>query len=191
MKKVVVTLGREFGCNAREVGRELAAKLGVTFYDRELVDRAALRAGISNGIASDGDEFDYGMDKSFYSEKAIQAQGYIIREIANHESCVLLGRCSDYFLEEFPSVLHVFIYAPLVYRINHIAESYNLDKKAAEKLIAKIDTKRHSYYRFVTGRDRGDRHGRNLMIDVEKFGIPGTVDLMYHACTILELGTEK
>jgi CMP/dCMP kinase len=185
MKKIVITLGREFGCNAREIGRQLAAKLGVTFYDHELVNRAALRAGISNEIVQTGDDFDYGMDKSFYTEKAIEAQGYVIRDIANHESCVMLGRCSDFFLSEFPSVLNIFVYAPLSFRINHIAEAYNLDKKAAEKLIAKIDSKRHSYYRYVTGRDRGDRHGRNLMIDVEKFGIPGTVELIYQACTQL------
>jgi cytidylate kinase len=190
MKKVIVTLGREFGCNAREIGRQLAAKLGVGFYDHELVDRAALRAGISGGMVLNNDDFDYGMDKCFYTEKAIEAQGFVIRDIANHESCVLLGRCSDFFLAEFPSVLHAFVYAPLPYRIHHVSEAYKLDGRAAEKLIAKIDEKRHSYYRYVTGRNRGDRHGRNLMIDVEKFGIEGTVELICQACRRLGLGTE-
>lgn len=185
MKKIVVTLGREFGCNAREIGRELAARLNIKFYDHELVDRAALRAGISNEVNFSNNEFDYGMDKCFYTEKAISAQGYVIREIANHESCVLLGRCSDYFLEEFPSVIHAFVYAPLPYRINHISKAYDIDRKAAEKLIEKIDAKRHSYYRYVTGRNRGDRHGRNIMVDVDKFGIEGSVDLIYHATMIL------
>jgi CMP/dCMP kinase len=187
MKKIVITLGREFGCNAREIGRQLASRLGITFYDHELVNKAARRAGISNEIVSTGNDFDYGMDKSFYTEKAIEAQGYVIRDIANHESCIMLGRCSDFFLSEFPSVLNIFVYAPVSYRINHIAEAYKLDKKAAEKLIAKIDAKRHSYYRYVTGRNRGDRHGRSLMIDVEKFGIQGTVELIHHACIQLGL----
>lgn len=188
MTKVVVTLGREFGCNAREIGRRLAAKLGVAFYDHELVDRAALRAGISNEQVQKWDDFDYGMDKRFYTEKAIEAQAFVIRDIADRESCVLLGRCSDFFLAQFPSVLHAFVYAPLPYRISHVSEAYKLDMKAAGKLIAKIDSKRHAYYRFVTGRNRGDRHGRNLMIDVEKFGIDGTVDMIYSACVKLGLG---
>lgn len=187
MKNLVVTLGREFGCNAREIGRELAARLNVRFYDRELVDRAALRASISSEFTGDDDSFDYGMDKCFYTEKAIAAQGFVIRDIANHEPCVLLGRCADYFLEEFPGVLNAFVYAPLPYRINHISIAYGLERRAAEKLITKIDGKRHQYYRYVTGRDRGDRHGRNILIDVEKFGIQGTVDLLYNACMLLEM----
>src|SRR5574344_374113 len=193
MKKIVITLGREFGCNAREIGRQLAAKLGVPFYDRELVERAAARAGISgdlvsktkgNGTVEDSfmDEFGYGSTASFFSEKAIEAQGYVIRELANASSCVMLGRCADYFLEEFPRVLHAFVYAPLEYRVRHISECYNLDRRKAEKLITKIDKKRHAYYKYVTGRNRGDRHGRNIMIDVEKFGISGTVNLIYQAC---------
>jgi CMP/dCMP kinase len=196
MKRLVVTLGREFGCNAREIGRQLAAKMGVPFYDRELVEQAAARAGISgdltaknngNGSVEDSflSEFGYGSTASFFTEKAIEAQGYVIRQLANEQSCVMLGRCSDFFLAEFPSVLNAFVYAPLEYRIRHISDCYNLDRKKAEKMIAKIDKSRHRYYKYVTGRNRGDRHGRNIMIDVEKFGIEGTVTLIYQACMAL------
>jgi len=197
MKRIIITLGREFGCDAREIGRQIASKLNVPFYDRELVEKTAARAGISGDLSgltnSTGsvddlfmEEFGYGSSSSFFSEKAIEAQGYVIRELANKSSCVVLGRCSDFFLQEFPNVLNIFIYAPINFRIKHISECYNIERRKAVKLIDRIDKKRHSYYKYVTGRNRGDRHGRNLMIDVEKFGIQGTVDLIYQSYLIFE-----
>ena len=82
----------------------------------------------------------------------------------------MLGRCADYFLSEFGTTLNAFVYAPLPYRIKHIAEAYGLSEKDAKKMIKQIDRRRHNYYRYVTGKNRGDRHGRNIMIDVEMFG---------------------
>lgn len=90
MKKFVITIGREFGCNAREIGRQLAARLGVPFYDKELVDRAAELAGVNADFYGKSDEhpgikesffteFGYGASSSFYSENAIRAQAFVIR----------------------------------------------------------------------------------------------------------------
>ena len=192
MKKFVITIGREFGCNAREIGRQLAARLGIPFYDKELVDRAARLAGVNADFYGKSDEhpgikesffteFGYGASSSFYSENAIRAQAFVIRQIANTESCVMLGRCADYFLSEFGTTLNAFVYAPLPYRMKHISEGYNLSEKDAKKMIKQIDRRRHNYYRYVTGKNRGDRHGRNIMIDVEMFGVEGAVELIYQA----------
>ena len=196
MKRFVITIGREFGCNASEVGRELAARLGVKFYEKELVVRAAAVAGIDEDSISNPDrkvkrndithlmqyfinEFGYGITSSYFSEKAIGAQAYVIRQIANTESCVMFGRCADYFLSEFGNTLNVFLYAPLEFRIRHVHEAYKLTQIDAEKLIKKIDKKRHDYYKTVTGKNRGDRHGRNLMIDMQMFSVEDAVDLIY------------
>ena len=148
MKKFVITIGREFGCNAREIGRQLAARLGVPFYDKELVDRAAELAGVN---------------ADFYS-KSDEHPG--IKEI---------------FFTEFGTTLNAFVYAPLPYRIKHIAKAYGLSEKDAQKMIKQIDRRRHNDYRYVTGKNRGDRHGRNIMIDVEMFGVEGAVELIYQA----------
>ena len=135
MKRFVITIGREFGCNASEVGRELAARLGVKFYEKELVVRAAAVAGIDEDSISNPDrkvkrndithlmqyfinEFGYGITSSYFSEKAIGAQAYVIRQIANTESCVMFGRCADYFLSEFGNTLNVFLYRPAARRIS-------------------------------------------------------------------------
>lgn len=195
--KYIITISREFGCNAREIGRTLASKLGVPFYDKDLVDLAADKAGVNRNVITESDEvmnnnqnrlfdeFGYGSSTSFYSERAISAQAAVIHEIADkNESCVMFGRCADYFLREYPNVLNFFLYAPMDKRIQHIAASYSLSAKNAEKMIKKIDKQRHNYYKYVTGKNRGDRHGKHVMLDVSLYGIEGSVDLLYEAARI-------
>lgn len=193
MKRFILTISREFGCNAREIGRGIASKLGVPFYDKDLVDMAAAKAGLQTEMFGGADEildksekyllksFGYGSSTSFYSEKAIKAQSDVIRELANkNESCVFFGRCSDYVLREYPNVMNVFLYSPMEARISHMAEGYDLSEKTAEKLIKRIDKQRHNYYKYVTGRNRGDRDLKHLMIDVHEYGTEGVVDIIYN-----------
>ncbi|MCR5253702.1 MAG: cytidylate kinase-like family protein [Treponema sp.] len=195
MKRFVITIGREFGCNAGEVGRRLAAKLGVRFYNKELASEAAAIAHIDENLAVNSDrnafekeklrfyveEFGYGASKAFFTQEAVEAQAFVIRRIANTESCVMFGRCADYFLSEFDFTLNVFLYAPEEFRIRHISSAYALDEAKAKKLLTKIDRERHDYYKFITGKNRGDRHGRNLMIDMNMFSVDDAVDLIYEA----------
>lgn len=196
-KFFIVTISREFGCNAREIGRTLASRLGVPFYDKDLVDLAAEKAGVSSEVLRLADEvvkskynrlfeeFGYGSSSEFYSEKAISAQAAVIREIADrNESCVMFGRCSDFILREYPNVLNAFIYAPLDKKIRHIAKAYELTEKNAEKMIKKIDKQRHNYYKYVTGKNRGDRLGKHVMLDASLYGIEGSVQLLCEAVRI-------
>jgi Cytidylate kinase len=197
MKKYIITISREFGCNAREIGRSLASKLGVPFYDKQLVDLAALKANINVEIIKESDEimnkqnrlfseFVYGSSNSFYSEKAIAAQALVIREIADKkETCIMFGRCADYILREYPNVINFFFYAPLEKRIEHIAKTYNLTEKNAEKMIKRIDNQRHNYYEYVTGKSRGDRSGKHVMFDVDAYGLEGSVNLICEAVNIM------
>ncbi|MGN0728881.1 AAA family ATPase [Treponema sp.] len=202
MKKFVITIGREFGCNASGVGRSLASRLGVKFYEKELVDEAAKIAGIDESAIINIDrkssrsgggsqffeqyinEFGYGVSSQFFTESAVEAQGDVIRQIANRESCVMFGRCADYFLSEFGFTLNVFLYAPLEFRTAHVSTAYGLSAESAARLIAKIDRKRHRYYKFITGKNRGDRHGRNLMIDMQQFSVDNAVELIFHAAQL-------
>lgn len=139
MKKFIITISREFGCNAREVARKAAAELGVEFYDKDLVDMAAERAGISRDSFLDSEEmldknadrllksFGYGSSTQFYSDKAVKAQVDIIRDLANKRiSAIFFGRCADYVLREYPNHMNVFLYAPLEARIKHMCETYDL-----------------------------------------------------------------
>ncbi|MBU5488491.1 cytidylate kinase-like family protein [Clostridium sp. MSJ-8] len=187
--KYVITISREFGCAARDIGHGISSQLGLKFYDKDMIDLVAQKAGIHVDIIKENDEkvtrtlkeFLYGSSTNFYSEKAIQAQAEVVREIADKETCVIFGRCSDYFLREYSNCFNIFLYAPLEYRIKHIAEAYGLDEKAAEKMVKKVDKQRHNYYKYVTGKNRGDRDGKNIMVDVSYFGVDGTVDLICKA----------
>lgn len=181
MKKFIITISREFGCNAREVARKAAAELGVEFYDKDLVDMAAERAGISRDSFLDSEEmldknadrllksFGYGSSTQFYSDKAVKAQVDIIRDLANKRvSAIFFGRCADYVLREYPNHMNVFLYAPLDARIKHMCETYDLSWPEADKLIKRVDRQRHNYYKYVTGKNRGDRDNKHLMIDVSE-----------------------
>lgn len=187
--KYAITISREFGCGAREIGIKIASEMGVTFYDKYLIDEVARKAGVHVDIIKDSDEkignffneFSYGSSTKFYSEKAINAQAEVIREVADKESCVLFGRCSEFFLREYQNCFNVFLHAPMEARIKHISRDYGLDEAAAAKMIKKIDRQRHNYYKYVTGKNRGDRDGKNLMIDVSYFGIDGTAELVCKA----------
>ena len=199
MKKYVITISREFGCGAREIARKLASELGVTLYDKDLVDMAARRAGVNTDVFKETDEvvvkkttanmlkeFGYGSTFSFYSEAAIDAQSFVIRNLANNKKpCIMFGRCADYVLREHPNVTNFFLYAPMEYRINQIAKAYDLDIRESEKLIKRVDRQRHNYYKYVTGQNRGDRHGKQLLLDVEAFGVDGCVKMMVDAINYL------
>lgn len=196
MNKFIITISREFGCNAREVGHIVASKLDVPFYDKELVDMTAQRAGISPDSFTDSEmvvdrhlkellkTFSYGSSTSFYSENAVMAQVDVIRELADKkESCVFFGRCSDYILRNYPNCLHIFLYAPLDHRIKHMTEDYDLTEAAAAKLVKRVDLQRHNYYKYVTGQNRGDRDNKHIMLDVSEFGCDGTADIIISAVT--------
>mgnify|MGYP002771737153 FL=1 len=193
MKRFNMTISREFGCNAREITRQLASRLGVKMYDKDLVDLAAKKAGIRLDMFTDVDRlidspeeklirsFGYGSTSGFYSDKAVKAQMDVIRDIANHskEPCIFFGRCADYVLKEHPNTLNVFLYSDLDYRIAHMAEAYDLSYPAAERMIKRIDRQRHNYYKYVTGVNRSDHHLKHISLDVHHFGSDVVVDILY------------
>lgn len=189
MKKYIITVSREFGCDAREISRNIAAELGIEFYDKALVDKAAQRAGIAVDHFLDADKivnkgnlskmFGYGSSNRFYSKDAVQAQAEVIRELANKkQSALFFGRCSDYILREYPNVFRVYLYAPLKFRIRHMAEAYGLTEKDAEKLIRNVDNRRADYYKYVTGERRGSSKFNHIMLDVSEFGQKECIELI-------------
>ena len=159
-----------------------------------LYDMAAERAGISRDSFLDSEEmldknadrllksFGYGSSTQFYSDKAVKAQVDIIRDLANKRvSAIFFGRCADYVLREYPNHMNVFLYAPLEARIKHMCETYDLSWPEADKLIKRVDRQRHNYYKYVTGKNRGDRDNKHLMIDVSEYGTDLTAEMICFA----------
>lgn len=194
MKNFKITISRKFGCNAREVAILTASKLGIDFFDKDLVDLAAEKAGISRDLFIDSEEmmdknannllksFGYGSSTQFYSDKAVSAQIEVIKELAERKTpAIFFGRCADYVLREYPNHMNIFLYAPEEARIKHISKAYNLTEADAEKLIKRVDRQKHNYYKYVTGKNRGDRDFKHLMIDVSCYGTEATSEIICYA----------
>lgn len=186
-----ITIGREFGSEGCEIGSLLAQKLNVPYYDRDLVLLSAKETGLDIGEIEKLDEhllekelnffnkLGYGTSSNYLLDQVIEAQTRVIRDLATKESCVIAGRCGDFILKEYKYLFNIFIFAPMDYRIKHIMEMYEVPEKSAERMIKQIDRQRHNYYKYVTGRNRGDRTGKHILIDSSVLGVEGTVNLLY------------
>lgn len=167
MKKHVIALGRQFGSGGREIGRKLSESLGLAYYDRELLKLAAERAEVGEELFADKDEKagNPWLFKAFYQggpkvkqgqsaeDVLFQMQSEIIRELAEKEDCIIVGRCADLVLTgQDVDCLSLFICAPFEWRVHHRMELENLDEKAARALVEKTDAQREKYYTHYTGR---------------------------------------
>lgn len=182
--KYVVTIGREYGSGGRFIGKLLAEKLGISFYDNELLAKAAQESGLSEAVFKNYDEKKdgflvngmgiYSYDMSL-GQRVFLAQFDAIKKIAENESCVIVGRCADYVLKDNPNVCNIFVCAPMDEKIKRAVKYYGLNPQKAESQILKMDKKRKGYYSFYTDRDWGKARNYDLCIN-SKIGIDECVN---------------
>ena len=193
--KVIVTIDREFGSGGHEVGRRLAERLGIKFYDEELIARAAANTGYHEEYIKENDEKapDYSVSSLFTGVDMFQTSPFariqeaefrIIREIAAEESCVIIGRAADYILSNERHV-SVFIFAPIEERIKRnlaVAKTKfpdeNLDEYGMERKVKQVDKQRRKYYEFYTDNKWGGRDVYDLLINTSRAGVEGAVDII-------------
>ncbi|MCD8121574.1 MAG: cytidylate kinase-like family protein [Clostridiales bacterium] len=191
---LVITIGRQCGSGGRSIGKMIAAKLGVRCYDKELLARAAKESGLCQELFETYDEkptnsFLYSLVMDTYSlgynssyldmpinQKVFLAQFDTIKKIADEESCVIVGRCADYALADYPNKLSVFISADDNQRIDHLMELYNLDRVKAKELMVKTDKKRASYYNYYSSKKWGDSKSYDLCVNSSVVGYEGARD---------------
>lgn len=195
-KKIIVTIGRQFGSGGRDIGRKLADVLGITFYDKELLAIAAKESGLSTEVFEHADEqaskgfsniFPIGFTNMgifipsndvLSNEKLFELQSNTIRKIAETGSCVIVGRCADYILRENPSCFSFFIHSSEETRIRRIAERQQVTEVRAKELMVKTDKSRASYYSYYTDKVWGASASYHLSIDASLLGIDDTVDFL-------------
>ena len=203
MKKFVVCISRQFGSGGHEIGRKLAEKIGVHFYDRELITRIAKDSGMSETLVSYYDElpsksllFSLAMDAypmSFteipINQKVYQAQVDTIKKIAENESCVIIGRCADSILGDTENtIVSVFIHADMESKLARVTQRENLSPDKAREKIIKTDKKRSSFYNFYASDKKwGEASSHDLTLDSSKIGIDKTVELLYNYLTLREI----
>ena len=192
-KSLIITIGRQFGSGGHEIGEKLAKKLGIKFYDKELIKLIAKQSGLCEKVLESYDEkptnsllYSIVMDiypSVMYTGPTIDQQIYqanydTIRRLADGEPCVIVGRCADYILRDHPELVSVFVHANSDFRAARIAEEYKLPDAKVRDLLVKTDKKLANYYNFQSEKQWGAASSYNLCIESSEVGIDGAVDLI-------------
>ncbi len=194
MEKIIITISREFGSGGRSIGKAVAEKLNIPYYDKELIKEVAQETGLSPEYIENVGEYAPGKSLlSFlpaltthnkYPNNMSAAdflwcmQSKVILDLAAKGSCVIVGRCADYILKDDPNAIHVFVHAPTEYKADRIVRLYGESEKKPEERLADKDKKRSIHYKHFTGRDWGKCQNYHLSLDSGKIGIEKCVSMI-------------
>lgn len=198
----VITISRQFGSGGREIASKLAQKLGIPFYDNELIKRAAKESGfaesvfenaekkatnsllysIAMGMSSYGSQ-DLGFSNLSLDDRVYLAQANAIRKVAEEGPCVIIANCADYVLKDMENAIHIFIHAAMPFRIDRAVNVEGVEPNRAEETILKNDKRRANYYNYHSGEKWGVATNYHLSIDSSYLGIDHAVNSI---CTFVK-----
>ena len=197
----MITISRQFGTGGHEVGAELARRLGVKLLDKQILNEVARRICVvedavekieaRNPLWRDdftdfyrqymaGAEYN-GQEQDITSHKLFDAQAEAIRQIADEESCIIVGRCGFYIFRNHPNTLKIFIHADDDCRKQRIARKYDISEADAAAMIVDNDYSRELYTKTFTGSDWQDARNYDITLNVRKFGVNGAVDFLINS----------
>lgn len=200
----IITIGRQYGSGGKEIGRKLADYYQIPFYDKELLKVAAKESGICEEMFESFDEkpttsFLYSLVMDPYAlgynassfdmplnQKVFLASFDAIKKVADEGPCIVVGRCADYALKDYPNHLNLFIHAPMDFKRSRIHDEYEIPLENVKETAIKVDKQRASYYNYYTSKKWGDLKSYDLCIDSSVFGIDGTVELIRQAVDLRE-----
>ena len=182
MKKRIITISREFGSGGRFIGEEVAKKLGIAYYDKNIIIDIAEKSGLSPECVQENAElspkkglFAYAFAGRDITGKSVEdmvyeAQRKVILDLAEKESCVIIGRNADYILKDRDDVLNVFIHGDMPEKIQRIIHLYNLEEQEAVKMMADTDKRRMTNYNFYTEQKWGKARNYTLCLNSSQLG---------------------
>ena len=182
MAKRIITISREFGSGGRFIGEEVAKKLGITYYDKNIISEIAEKSGLSPEYIQESAElspkkglFAYAFAGRDITGKSVEdmvyeAQRKVILELAEKESCVIIGRNADFILKDRNDVLNVFIYGDMPEKIQRITRLYNVGEQEAVKMMADTDKRRMTNYNFYTDQKWGKASNYTLCLNSSQLG---------------------
>lgn len=182
MAKRIITISREFGSGGRFIGEEVAKKLGIAYYDKNIIGQIAEKSGLSPEYIQENAElspkkglFAYAFSGRDITGKSVEdmvyeAQRNIILELAEKEPCVIVGRNADYILKDRDDVLNVFIHGDMPEKIKRITGLYNVKEKEAVKMMADTDKRRRTNYNFYTDQNWGKASNYTLCLNSSQLG---------------------
>lgn len=184
----IITISREFGSGGRTIGKKVADKLGIPCYDSELIEKLAQESGFTKDYIKEAGEYTPGgFLASAFSNRTFgptnedilwKMQCRIITELAEKESCVIVGRCADYILQDKADCLKVFIHADMAFRAERIVKVYGEREESPEQRLRDKDKRRAAYHRFYTNMKWGYAENYHLTLDSGVLGIDRCVDII-------------
>ncbi|MDF2950892.1 MAG: hypothetical protein K0S18_475 [Anaerocolumna sp.] len=197
MKHFVITIARGYGSGGKTIGKMLAEELGIHYYDRELLRLASDDSGINEDLFGRVDEqlkqsLLYKVIKKEYKGELIppdkedfisndnlfNLQAKVIKDLAEEESCVIVGRCADYILRDNPNVIKIFVHASLEDCVIRLKDMFTLSPKELEKKVIETDRRRAEYYKYYTGRKWEDVKNYDLCLDTKQLGFDKCVEIV-------------
>lgn len=163
---LIISISREHGTNGKEIGKIVAQKLNIPFYDKEEIKEFAIKNNLINDNCSDEEIYDNFLSLDV-SKEAIINQTKVIKKIANISNAVIIGRSADYILRENKNLIKIFIYASMDYKIENVMKNYGDNEKQAKNHILDSDKSRSNYYSAIANRNWGDKNNYNLCIDAK------------------------
>lgn len=194
MDKFIITIARGFGSGGRTIGKMLSEKLGVEFYDKDIIKLASEDSGINEALFGQSDEKTKGgLKRSVYKgemitpdKKAFTSEenlfnytAKVIKKLAEEKSCIIVGRCADFILKDRPDVVRVFVWADEEHCVKNAADVKGMvDRKEALKTIASTDKSRAEYYKAHTGSNWNDARNYDLCLNSGDLGFDKCVDII-------------
>ena len=201
MKNFIITIGRQLGSGGKEIAEKLGVLLNIKVYDKTLLEVAAKESGLDTTVFETADEQEHNsffgglfsihgsmsdympMSNCIENDKLFEIQSETIRNIAEKESCIIVGRCAEYVLRDHPDRISIFITANEKDRIERIMNMENLEHGKAIEFIEKGDKRRRSYHDYYTTTSWGEAHSYDICVNSSRMGIEGTVDFLYNFIT--------
>jgi cytidylate kinase len=198
----IITIGRQFGSGGHEIGQKIAARLGISFYDKELIRIASRESGLREEFFEKADEKKhfslfpgfFGMrsnvadeiSTNYYlsNEALFRIQSEVMRKLADEGPCLFVGRCADYVMKDRANSLNIFIHADFEERVRRIASRHRITENKAREMIEKTDRSRSGYYNYVSGKNWGAAESYHLCINSSVLGIDETALLLCHVAEV-------
>lgn len=185
--KITITISREYGSGGRYIGQLVADKLGIKLYDKEFVEKLAIETGLTEEYIENNEQKRNALDalnSGYYfgmnnSDELFIKESELIKEIANKESCVIIGRCADFILKDNSNVIKVSVYSNMEDEVKRATKFYGLDEKNAKKEIKRINKLRASHYKYYTEKEWKDNSNYDICINSDALGVEKSAELIY------------
>lgn len=178
-KKIVITISREYGSGGHYVGELLAKRMGINFYDKNLINLISEKSSLSKEYVKENDQrlasFKY---ENNNDDRIFIAEEKVIKSLAKKESCIIVGRCADYILKDNKDTIKIFLYSSSQDKVKRAVKYYNLEEDKALKEINKINNERAKHYKYYTNRDWYDFTNYDIALNVDYLGVEKTVELL-------------